>query len=222
MTPEVIHTLPNDILMAYSTGQLPEVFDLVVATHVSLSDESRARLGGFDAIGGAVLEQTDAVEMSSDSLAATLAMISGPAKPPIHDTVNDRTNLGTPPVFPKPLRDFAGGDLDRIHWKNIGMGCKQAILFEDGKASVRLLSIPPGSQMPDHGHGGTEMTLVLQGAFRDGDSVFNRGDVELADENVDHAPEVVGDETCICLAATDKRLRFKSLIPRLAQPFFRI
>jgi putative transcriptional regulator len=27
---------------------------------------------------------------------------------------------------------------------------------------------------------------------------------------------------CICIAATDAKLRFKSLLPRLAQPFFRI
>jgi putative transcriptional regulator len=29
-------------------------------------------------------------------------------------------------------------------------------------------------------------------------------------------------EDCICLAVTDAPLRFKSLIPRLAQPLFRI
>jgi putative transcriptional regulator len=31
-----------------------------------------------------------------------------------------------------------------------------------------------------------------------------------------------GDEDCICLSATDARLRFNSLLPRLAQPFLRI
>lgn len=66
------------------------------------------------------------------------------------------------------------------------------------------------------------MTLVLQGAFRDGDIEFRRGDVELANEDVDHSPEAFGSETCICLAAADRRLRFNTLLPRLAQPFFRI
>ena len=40
----VMHTLPDDVLLAYSTGQLPEAFDLVVAAHCSLSDDSRAAL----------------------------------------------------------------------------------------------------------------------------------------------------------------------------------
>ena len=43
-------------------------------------------------------------------------------------------------------------------------------------------SIPAGTAVPDHGHRGTELTLVLQGAFRDETDRFGPGDVEIADE----------------------------------------
>jgi putative transcriptional regulator len=66
------------------------------------------------------------------------------------------------------------------------------------------------------------MTLVLQGAFRDETGRFGPGDVEIADDTLEHVPVAEPGAVCICLAATEAPLRFKALMPRLAQPFFRI
>jgi putative transcriptional regulator len=66
------------------------------------------------------------------------------------------------------------------------------------------------------------MTLVLSGALVDDDEIFRRGDVEQADELVEHQPKAGPGEDCICLAVTDAPLRFKSFMARLAQPFLRI
>ncbi len=52
----ITHHIPDALLMAYSAGSLPEAFSLTVATHLSLCDECRARLGACDTIGGALLE----------------------------------------------------------------------------------------------------------------------------------------------------------------------
>ncbi|QEW22559.1 Transcriptional activator ChrR [Marinibacterium anthonyi] len=216
MTHEIKHHLTDQILMAYSAGSLPEAFSLMVASHISLCDDCRARLGSFDAVGGALLEDQEdqEVQLSADSFAATLALIAeGPAvsAPP-----------RAPGVLPGPLQDYVGGDLDKIRWRPVGMGVKQAILKTSAQASARLLYIPAGVAMPDHGHRGTEMTMVLQGAFSDEDGWFGRGDVEIADEALEHTPVADISQDCICLAVTDAPLRFTSLIPRLVQPFLRI
>ena len=76
--------------------------------------------------------------------------------------------------------------------------------------------------MPDHGHSGTELTLVLQGAFRDASDRFGPGDVEIATEADEHKPVAEAGLDCICLAATDAPLRFTGMLPRLLQPLFRI
>ena len=36
------HHISDDLLMGYAAGALPQAFDLVVASHVSLSDDARA------------------------------------------------------------------------------------------------------------------------------------------------------------------------------------
>ncbi|MFT7057900.1 MAG: putative transcriptional regulator [Pseudorhodobacter sp.] len=208
------HHISDPLLMAYSAGQLPEAFSLVLATHLSLCDECRARMGTFDAIGGAVVAATDSVDMAEGSLAATLTRIqSAPPAP----TPSRRQG-----VFPGPLADYVGGDLSAVKWRSLGMGVRQAILPTTSDASARLLYIPAGQYVPDHGHRGTELTLVLQGAFRDETDRFGPGDLEIANEDLNHQPIAEAGLDCICLAATDAPLRFNGLLARIAQPFFRI
>lgn len=200
--------------MGYATGALPMAFDLVVATHVSLSDDARARLETFEALGGVVLEDLDQVAISEDSLEQTLAKISGasPSERPIV----------VPGTFPTPLQNAVGGDEDAVRWRYVGRGVKQCVLHSDDTGTVRLLKIPAGRSMPAHSHNGTEMTLVLKGAFRDDDGVFARGDIEVADTDVSHSPVAEPGDDCICLVATDARLKFQGLLPRIAQPFLGI
>ena len=213
------HHLSDAILMAYSAGTLPEAFNLMVASHVSLCDECRARVESFDAVGGAVLEETsgDAISLSDDAFAATMALIAGGS---VAEPATPRINKNS--ILPGPLQDYIGGDLSDVKWRSVGMGVKQAILPTSKDASARLLYIPAGAAMPDHGHHGIEMTMVLQGAFIDEGERFARGDVEIADSDLDHTPVADIGEDCICLAVTDGPLQFKSLLPKIAQPFLRI
>ena len=215
MTDTIKHHLTPEILMAYSAGTLPEAFSLIVATHVSMCDACRAELDSYDAVGGVVMEDAGTADVSSDALAATMKLIATGDNAP----KEPRRSTGT---LPSPLQDYVGGDLSAINWKPLGMGVKQAILPTSKAGTARLLYIPAGAAVPDHGHQGTEMTLVLQGAFVDEEDRFARGDVEVANEDMEHTPIADMGEDCICLAVTDAPLKFNALIPRIAQRFLRI
>ncbi len=212
---EIRHHLTDALRMAYSAGTLPEGFNLVVATHISLCDECRARMHEFDAVGGAIVDEQAPVTMSDNSFAATLALIE-------NGDIAEPATRALSGQFPTPLQDYVGGDLDAVRWRKVGGGVRQAILKVDKSASVRLLYIPAGFSVPDHGHRGTELTLVLQGAFSDETDRFGKGDIEVATQDLNHQPIAEMGQDCICLAATDAPLRFNSLIPRLLQPFLQI
>jgi putative transcriptional regulator len=214
MTHSIQHHLTDALLMAYSAGTLPEAFNLTVATHIAMCDECRARMGAFDSVGGALMDAGASQAMAPGSMAAALAKARSAPRAP--QPMVNRSNV------PTPLQGYIGTDLNAINWRPVGMGVKQAILPTDKGATARLLYIPAGVAVPDHGHRGTELTLVLQGAFFDQTDRFAAGDIEVAGEELDHTPTAEMGADCICLAATDAPLRFRSLIPRLAQPFLRI
>ncbi|MEL0438068.1 ChrR family anti-sigma-E factor [Phycobacter sp. K97] len=212
----ITHHIPDELLIAYAAGNLDQAFSLVLATHISMCDECRARLGAHEAVGGAMLEEFAAsdqsISVSSDMKARLMDALDDPYEaPPVYERSG---------VFPAPVMEALGGLPPK--WKPLGMGVRQSILSHGKNGSVRLLYIPGGQAVPDHGHNGLELTLVLQGAFSDETGQFGVGDMEIANSDLEHTPIADEGPACICLAATDAALRFRSFIPRLLQPVFRI
>lgn len=208
----ITHHTPDAMLAAYAAGSLPQPFALVVASHVSLCIHCRVAFEAHQSAGGAVLETVNEVAVSGDLKAELLARLDTPFTP---QPVVKRSG-----IFPGPVMEALQGRAPR--WKALGAGVRQDILMAGNAGSVRLLYIPAGQAVPDHSHGGLELTLVLQGSFTDETGSFGVGDLEVADEDLDHTPVAGPGEACICLAATDAPLRFNSIIPRLLQPLFRI
>lgn len=207
---QIRHHIPEHVLEAYQAGTLAHAFAVVVAAHLSLCDECRAWAESRDIMGGALLQTADEAELRQDARTRILAALDGPAPAAPRGSG----------VFPAPVMDELGGRPPR--WRMLGGGIRQQILVADAEGSLRLLYIPPGKAVPEHGHGGMELTLVLQGSFSDSAGAFHRGDVETAHDAVDHQPVAGPGLPCICLAATDAPLRFHALLPRLLQPLFRI
>ena len=206
------HHTPDAMLAAYAAGSLPQPFALVVASHVSLCLQCRVALEAHQAAGGAILETVDGESLSGSLKTNVLSKLDDPYTP---EPVAKRSG-----IFPGPVMEALKGGAPR--WKTLGAGVRQDILMAGNAGSARLLYIPPGQAVPDHGHNGLELTLVLQGSFADETGQFGIGDLEVADEELAHTPVAGPGDACICLAATDAPLRFRALMPRLLQPFFRI
>jgi len=209
---QITHHTPDALLAAYAAGSLAQPFALVVAAHISLCLECRAAFEAHQTVGGAVLDRQDRVAVSSDLKASVLGALDTP-------TVQEQA-FGRADIYPAPVMQALKGKPPR--WKRLGGGVKQMILSADHSGSVRLLYIPAGQAVPDHSHGGLELTLVLQGSFSDKTGKFGVGDLEVADETLEHTPVADAGAPCICLAATDAPLQFRSWIPHVLQPIFRI
>jgi putative transcriptional regulator len=127
------------------------------------------------------------------------------------------------PVLPEPLRSYFRCDVGDVPWKRLGRGAYQCIVpTGDEGATARLLRIPAGRPVPEHSHGGLELTLVLRGAFSDETGVYGRGDLQEADQDLLHQPKAAPGEDCVCLAITDAPLRFRNIAARLVQPWLNI
>lgn len=215
------HHVADELLLAYASGSLEEGWRIAVATHLALCPACRRRLSLMEKTAGQLLEDISPEPDMTTSFDQLRQRIRAEAVPDPDAPAHARPQPASvaQPVLPEPLRSYVGGDVETLKWKALGRGAYHIrIRTEDTTTMVRLLRIPAGRPVPEHGHGGRELTLVLSGSFVDGETVFARGDLEEADASIQHQPVATPGEDCICLAVTDAPLKFRSWLVRLVQP----
>ena len=218
----IAHHVSGDLLLAYGAGALDEATSILVATHLALCPPCRAGVALAETIGGVLMDCGETGAAADGTELQVAADQVGDIGEP-HGPAPSPSAPRGPFVLPQPLRDYAGGDASELPWRTMGGGIRQMALKTRGTgATARLLSIGAGKRVPEHGHGGAELTLVLAGALYDRDAWYRRGDVDAADASVVHRPAAGPEADCICLAVTDAPLKFPALIPRLLQPFYGI
>lgn len=199
----------NELLAAYADGSISDGMGLLVASHLTYCAECRGKVARLEAIGGALLAQEPPAAPSPACLAWVLARLNCTANAPDVEQVA-RGDIG----LPEPVRRLVGADAAAIHWRFRLPGLSDHRLEGFDGEEVSLLRGKPGVRILTHTHSGEEATLVLSGQLRDGDRVYRRGDVSLADHHHNHRPEIVGDEPCICLIVLTGRMRFTGPIGR--------
>lgn len=202
-----------DGLMArYVAGRLPEPARVLVAAHLALSSKNRPIIQALEGAAGVELEEVAPVPLADrqDRLAA---VFDNPAMPSYSPVSNED------PVLPDILRRFVGMGIDDIPWKTKMPGYREHLIGEIDGCEANLLWIKPGRKMPSHTHEGSEITLVLDGAFTDGNGRYGRGDIAVADESIDHRPIAENSRPCICFAVTDAPLKLTGSYSQLFSDF---
>ena len=209
------HHLDDSTLLAYAAGTLDEAFSVVAASHVAVCPVCRGAVRAAEALGGELLDSVGGAPVSDDCRSRTFAALeqAGLYRLPV---------AAPRPAFPRALAQFLPvASLDDLAWKKKapGVAVFDVKLPASARGQLRLLRIGAGRAMPEHGHGGEEITMVLKGAYVDHMGRFAAGDVADLDEDIEHRPVVEQDGDCICLVATERPTRFKSLAARIMQPF---
>jgi putative transcriptional regulator len=214
------HPAPDELLLDFAVGSTGPGKSLLVATHLSMCEDSRERYAVMEAIGGVllasledsslerirverVLEQADETEDERPRPAE-----AAPQRPAPASRIVSCGRLGTVDL-PQPLSAFAEEVESPRSWRRLGLGVEAAVLpVSTPLGKTQLLRARPGVRILRHTHLGEELVLILKGAFWDGDERFGPGDVAICDRSVRHAPIIDRDEGCLCLAVTEGPIKF--------------
>jgi putative transcriptional regulator len=205
------------VLAEYVAGTLPGPAHVLVSAHLEMSDRSRAFVEGLESLAGSELATIDPVPLSNrdERLARIFAL---PDEPIIRPAA---VPLAAGGRLPPSIRRYLGHDVDRVRWRTLLPGVREYRFAEDDGCTASLYWIRAGRPLPAHTHGGSELTLVIEGAFADADGHYGRGEIAVADDEVDHRPVADLGEDCLCFAVTDAPLRLTGPIGRLIAPFMR-
>ena len=190
------------LLARYVAGALPLPARLLVATHLELKPASRRFVEGLEDIAGVSLEHEPAKPVA-DRTARLDAIFAAPN--PLSPALARPAHADG--IFPRALRDFAGFGPANVPWRTKMPGFKEYDFGEIDGCTLSLFWIKPGRRIPQHTHEGSELSLVLDGAFSDINGHYGRGDISIADETVDHRPVADKERPCIGMAVTDGPLR---------------
>ena len=212
MTTTINRHLDAATLMSFAAGSLGEALSAAAAAHAAICPACRHEIRAMERLGAALLgqESGDAIGMPprpADPESVALA--------PAGDV-----RTVDPGSLPYPIAQQYGLSLENIPWKRLGPGVwhHRLALSPGAEGDLRLLKVAAGRRMPEHGHGGTELTLVLDGAFADATGHYCCGDIQDVDEDTEHRPVADATTGCICLVASERPARFTGLISRLVQP----
>lgn len=197
------HHPAGDVLAAYAAGALEPGFGLVVGAHVEACAACRARVRSFEAASGSALRDLPEAEVAPDALARVM----------------ERLDQAPPPVAVRARPIMARLPLKPRRWVAPGVWVAAVDTPHAPENRVYLLSVAPGMPTARHEHTGAEFCTVLSGAYRDELGLFSAGDFAAADGEVNHQPVVQGEEACVCLFATEGRLKPQGLLGRLAFAF---
>lgn len=201
MTPR--HHPSEAVLADYASGAQRPAFAAVTASHLQHCRQCAGRVGLFEAVGGSMLDDLPASEMAADALSSVLARLDTPSPSPPRTSTRE----------PVPSRFRFG----RRRWIAPGVWLRQADRGICGQDLLYLLRMPQGMSTIPHSHQGCENTAVLKGAFEDDSGAYRAGDFAEVSEDRHHKPHVTEQDECICLVASEGRMRTQSLMGRVVQ-----
>jgi putative transcriptional regulator len=200
------------LLAAYSAGTLDPSLHALVASHLLMKPDSRDFVRALENLAAAELDQIKPEALSRRDERLASIFNEEPVRQPARSYGSS--------ILPAPLQHYLGQDLQAIRWRTKLPGVKEFRVEGKGRGEASLIWVRAGRRMPSHTHEGSEVTLVLKGGFSDVTGHYARGDIAIAESDLDHKPMTDANEDCICFAVTDAPLHLTGPFGRLLDRFF--
>lgn len=207
------------LLNDYVAGSLPGAVALPLAVHLEYCPHCRGESQQLQELGACLFDELDPVPVSGDAFERLMRRIETEAAPV---PAPSQGAVAAPGGLPRALQSLVPEGLDALDWSRIGSLRSSRLAFGDSHREVALQHIAAGGKVLEHGHRGSEFTVVLRGSFSDQEGCYRAGDFLLRGPDDVHRPVAAQDSDCLCLAVLDAPLRFGGWLGRLANPFLKI
>jgi len=183
----------NELIFGYSSGNLGEAKSLFTSMYLYLNTIAAKKASVFDNMLAQNFNELEGIEPKKLKYTDCI-------KTPVSTKKNKNS-------VSNPLNRFIG-NLNNVDWKTLYKGFKEFNIPLNDKDSVKLIKMDPGTSVPLHSHNGKEYILVLNGSFCDEYGEYNKGDMQINDQQIKHNPTACNSDGCICLSITENDVVF--------------
>ena len=182
----------NELIFGYSSGNFGEAKSLFTSMYLYLNSFAAKKASIFDNMLAQNFSELEGIE---------------PKKLKYTDCIKNDNSKKQNINLDSPLNRIIG-DLNNIDWKNVYKGFKEFNVAVNDNDSVKLIKMDPGTSVPLHSHNGKEYILVLDGSFCDEYGEYNKGDMQINDQQIKHNPTACKSNGCVCLSITENDVVF--------------
>ena len=183
----------NELIFGYSSGKLGEAKSLFTSMYLYLNSVAAKKATVFDNMLAQNFDEIEGIEPKKLKYTDCI-------KAPSSIKQNKNTSIN-------PLNRLIG-DFNNIDWKTVYKGFKEFKISLNDNDSVKLIKMEPGTSVPLHSHNGKEYILVLDGSFCDEYGEYNKGDMQINDQQIKHNPTANHSDGCVCLSITENDVVF--------------
>ena len=183
----------NELIFGYSSGNLGEAKSLFTSMYLYLNSFAAKKASVFDNILAQNFNELEGIGLKKLKYTDCIKN-SNPKKQNNNPSSNPLSNLV--------------GDFNHINWKTIYKGFKEFKIPLKDNDSIKLIKMDPGTSVPLHSHNGKEYILVLDGSFCDEYGEYNKGDMQINDQQIKHNPTTCKSDGCVCLSITENDVVF--------------
>ncbi|MDC1047084.1 cupin domain-containing protein [Alphaproteobacteria bacterium] len=183
----------NELIFGYSSGNLGEAKSLFTSMYLYLNSIAAKKAFVFDNMLAQNFNELEGIEPKKIKYTDC---IKAPGS--IKQNKNPLNN---------PLSSLIG-DFNNIHWKTLYQGFKEFKIPLNDNDTIKLIKMDPGTSVPLHSHNGKEYILVLDGSFCDEYGEYNKGDMQINDQQIKHNPTACNSNGCVCLSITENDVVF--------------
>jgi predicted ChrR family anti-sigma factor len=183
----------NELIFGYSSGNFGEAKSLFTSMYLYLNSFAAKKASVFDNILAQNFSELDDIGLKKLKYTDCIKSFETTKQ-----KVNPQSN---------PLSNLIG-DYNNVDWKTIYKGFKEFNIPVNDNDSIKLIKMDPGTSVPLHSHNGKEYILVLDGSFCDEYGEYNKGDMQINDQQIKHNPTACRSKGCICLSITENDVVF--------------
>ena len=216
------HHPKSDLLNAFIAGELPASLSAAVAIHTDMcpqcqkfiADETNkvANLSFDDNLFDGVISdsESDFTTIDFDQMIADITCSEdiSAVQPSIEKIIKIKSNEY---VLPRAINN-----MPIANWSGFGKLSRARINLDEGDIHTSLLHIDTGGSVPDHTHKGYEVTLLLDGEFKDEMGSYVPGDFIMLDSEHQHNP--ITELGCLCYTVVSDSLHFTKGLNKLLNP----
>ncbi len=210
------HPQPEQ-LVEFAAGSSHTGMSVAISVHLHFCKYCRERVSELESTSAVLFETQAPAPLAANAFDQLMQRIQQePAAQPTPPPPKAKSR------FPRALQSLLPESLDELEWRHPMKNLSVTRLMTDETGMIiGLHHMKAGGRVPNHGHRGEEINVVLEGGFSDQKGSYAEGDFIYRTTGDIHAPQADAHGDCLMLSVVAAPVKLTGPLGWIINPFLK-